>query len=83
MTRALVVLGGLLSLVGILFFLFANTPESPGGPLGRSERERIEISGDVRDGDAVVTEGAFLLKTELSPESIGAGCCEVEPARGS
>jgi hypothetical protein len=24
-----------------------------------------------------VTEGAFLLKTELSREDIGAGCCEV------
>jgi len=25
-----------------------------------------------------VTTGAFLLKTEILKESIGAGCCEVE-----
>jgi cobalt-zinc-cadmium efflux system membrane fusion protein len=51
--------------------------------LGRSDRERIEVSDGVRDGDAVVTEGAFLLKTELSRESIGAGCCEVLAKGGS
>jgi len=37
---------------------------------------RVGIEGDVDVGDAVVTTGAFILKTELSPESIGAGCCE-------
>ena len=51
--------------------------------LGRSDRERVEIRGAVRDGDPVVTDGAFLLKTELSRESIGAGCCEVGPPTGS
>ena len=51
--------------------------------LGRSDRERVEVQGDLRDGDAVVTAGAFLLKTELSRESIGAGCCEVVPQGGS
>jgi cobalt-zinc-cadmium efflux system membrane fusion protein len=51
--------------------------------LGRSDRDRIEIRGAVRDGDAVVTEGAFLLRTELSRESIGAGCCEIVPPDGS
>ncbi|MCZ7583221.1 MAG: efflux RND transporter periplasmic adaptor subunit [Deltaproteobacteria bacterium] len=50
---------------------------------GRADDDLIHIHGDVAEGDAVVTVGAFLLKTELSKESIGAGCCEIEPARPS
>ena len=57
--------------------LFTHNPAT-----GADER-LIEVRGAVQPGDAVVTEGAFLLKTELSPESIGAGCCEVEPPGGS
>lgn len=38
----------------------------------------VQIEGNVRDGDAVVTTGAILLRTEIMPGSIGAGCCEVE-----
>lgn len=30
-------------------------------------------------GDSVVTQGSFLLKTEILKGSIGAGCCEVDP----
>jgi cobalt-zinc-cadmium efflux system membrane fusion protein len=30
-------------------------------------------------GDKVVTTGAVLLRTEIMPGSIGAGCCEIEP----
>ena len=44
---------------------------------GRSDGRRVQLIGDVRVGDPVVTTGAFLLRTELSRESIGAGCCEV------
>ena len=51
--------------------------------LGRSDADLVQVRGAVREGDSVVTEGAFLLKTELSRESIGAGCCEVEPPEGS
>ena len=51
--------------------------------LGRSDAEFVQVRGAVREGDSVVTEGAFLLKTELSRESIGAGCCEVEPPGGA
>jgi cobalt-zinc-cadmium efflux system membrane fusion protein len=36
------------------------------------------VSGRVKAGDEVVTEGSFLLKTETLKESIGAGCCVVE-----
>ena len=39
----------------------------------------VHVEGNVREGDAVVTTGAVLLRTEVMPGSIGAGCCEVEP----
>ncbi len=44
--------------------------------------ERVQIEGRVQPGDAVVTTGAVLLRTEIMPGSIGAGCCEVEPPGG-
>lgn len=34
------------------------------------------VRSGLEPGEAVVTEGSFLLKTELLKESIGAGCCE-------
>lgn len=37
----------------------------------------VTIEGKVAAGDAVVTTGAVLLRTEIMPGSIGAGCCEV------
>lgn len=37
-----------------------------------------QIDGDVRAGQEVVVDGAFLLKTELKKSSIGAGCCGIE-----
>ena len=40
--------------------------------------EHVQVVGRVRAGDAVVTTGAVLLRTEIMPGSIGAGCCEVE-----
>lgn len=44
--------------------------------------EVVQVEGNLRDGDAVVTTGAVLLRTEILPGSIGAGCCEVEPLGG-
>lgn len=38
-----------------------------------------EILSGVREGEEVVTQGSFLLKTEILKGSIGAGCCEVDP----
>ena len=38
----------------------------------------VSVAGDVRVGDEVVTTGAVLLRTEIMPGSIGAGCCEVD-----
>lgn len=43
------------------------------------ESENVQVEGRVHPGDEVVTTGAVLLKTEIIPGSIGAGCCEVEP----
>lgn len=45
--------------------------------LGQAEGQRIEVTGGLSPGMEVVTTGAFLLKTEILKESIGAGCCEV------
>ncbi|MEZ4266604.1 MAG: efflux RND transporter periplasmic adaptor subunit [Myxococcota bacterium] len=45
---------------------------------GRSDGRAVQVAGNLSPGDAVVTTGAFLLRTELSRESIGAGCCEVD-----
>jgi len=50
--------------------------------VGRRKQSLVEVEGDLRPGDDVVTEGAFLLKTELSKDGIGAGCCEVEKPGG-
>ena len=43
----------------------------------------VQVEGSVRAGDVVVTTGAILLRTEIMPGSIGAGCCEVEPLGGN
>ncbi len=42
----------------------------------------VQVEGSIRHGDAVVTTGAILLRTEITPDSIGAGCCEVDPPGG-
>ena len=47
---------------------------------GRSHRRLVQVSGDLVDGELVVTTGAYLLRTELNRDGIGAGCCDVETA---
>jgi cobalt-zinc-cadmium efflux system membrane fusion protein len=49
--------------------------------LGAGDDEVVEIVSGLEPGAEVVTIGAFLLKTEIMKESIGAGCCEVEEKR--
>jgi cobalt-zinc-cadmium efflux system membrane fusion protein len=46
--------------------------------LGYETGEHYEVLRGLSGGEEVVTQGSFLLKTELKKESIGAGCCEVD-----
>jgi cobalt-zinc-cadmium efflux system membrane fusion protein len=46
--------------------------------LGIQEQDQVEVTRGIKPGEEVVTTGSFLLKTETSKESIGAGCCEGE-----
>jgi cobalt-zinc-cadmium efflux system membrane fusion protein len=46
--------------------------------LGAGDDDVVEIVSGLEPGADVVTTGAFLLKTEIMKESIGAGCCDVE-----
>ena len=46
--------------------------------LGYDTGEYYEVLQGLSGGETVVTQGSFLLKTELQKGSIGAGCCEVD-----
>jgi cobalt-zinc-cadmium efflux system membrane fusion protein len=39
----------------------------------------VEVRRGLSGGETVVTQGSFLLKTEILKGSIGAGCCEAQP----
>jgi cobalt-zinc-cadmium efflux system membrane fusion protein len=43
-----------------------------------SDGDLVAVSRGLKAGEAVVTAGSFLLKTETMKEGIGAGCCDVE-----
>lgn len=47
--------------------------------LGVATGTLYEVLSGVEAGEEIVTEGSFLLKTEILKGSIGAGCCEVDP----
>lgn len=47
--------------------------------LGIATGTVYEVLGGVGEGEDIVTQGSFLLKTEILKGSIGAGCCEVDP----
>ena len=44
--------------------------------LGHASGGQVEVLSGLDAGAEVVTTGAFLLKTEILKDSIGAGCCE-------
>ncbi len=43
---------------------------------GARTGDEVEIRAGLEEGAQVVTQGAFLMKTELLKDSIGAGCCD-------
>ncbi len=50
--------------------------------LGYKRNGYYVVTDGLPSGESVVTEGSFLLKTEILKGSIGAGCCEVDPGAG-
>lgn len=52
--------------------LYTPVPVTVGGETGGL----VEVLSGLKAGAQVVTTGAFLLKTEVLKDSIGAGCCE-------
>ena len=48
---------------------------------GEVDGDLVEVISGLQPGAEVVTTGAFLLKTEIMKESIGAGCCDLEEKR--
>ena len=49
--------------------------------LGFEADDYYEVKVGLSPGDTVVTQGSFLLKTEIMKGSIGAGCCEHGPSK--
>jgi len=47
--------------------------------LGPTAGAMVEVRRGLTGGETVVTQGSFLLKTEILKGSIGAGCCEAQP----
>ncbi len=47
--------------------------------LGPAAGTMVEVRRGLTGGETVVTQGSFLLKTEILKGSIGAGCCEAQP----
>jgi len=47
--------------------------------LGPTAGPMVEVRRGLKGGETVVTQGSFLLKTEILKGSIGAGCCEAQP----
>jgi membrane fusion protein, heavy metal efflux system len=41
-----------------------------------ASRDSVEVTWGLKAGQEVVTDGSFLLKTEIMKGSIGAGCCD-------
>jgi cobalt-zinc-cadmium efflux system membrane fusion protein len=47
--------------------------------LGIGTGTLYQVLSGISEGDTVVTQGSFLLKTEILKGSIGTGCCEINP----
>ena len=81
--RALVVPAESVQWEGCCNVVFVKTGEATFVPrkvhLGISTGNYYEVLDGLAEGEEVVTQGSFLLKTEILKGSIGAGCCEVDP----
>ncbi len=64
--------------VEVVFVRTARGVYSPRVVVRTGAGDIVNVRGRIRRGDAVVTTGAVLLRTEILPGSIGAGCCEVD-----
>jgi cobalt-zinc-cadmium efflux system membrane fusion protein len=67
----------------VVFVRTAQSTYEPRVVQRHGDSERVHVEGRVQAGDAVVAIGAVLLRTEIMPGSIGAGCCEVERPGGN
>jgi len=63
--------------------VFVKTSETTFVPrkvhLGPATGTVFEVMQGLKGGETVVTQGSFLLKTEILKGNIGAGCCEAQP----
>ncbi len=66
----------------VVFVRIAQDTYEPRVVSRHGDGERVHVEGRVQVGDNVVTTGAVLLRTEIMPGSIGAGCCEIEQPGG-
>ncbi len=51
--------------------------------LGSKHGAYFIVEDGLPDGESVVTQGSFLLETEILKGNIGAGCCETDPGADS
>jgi len=64
----------------VVFVKKSNTAYEPRKVhLGIATGSVYQVLNGVNVGEEIVTQGSFLLKTEILKGSIGAGCCEVQP----
>ncbi|MCP4589834.1 MAG: efflux RND transporter periplasmic adaptor subunit, partial [bacterium] len=71
--------------IGDLEVVFIRTAEGVYRPRvvqRHGDGERVQVAGRLQPGESVVTTGAVLLRTEIMPGSIGAGCCEAVQQKG-
>ena len=44
--------------------------------VGRKQRGFVEVLNGISTGDTIVTSGAFMLKSDILREKMGAGCAD-------
>ncbi len=86
LSGAMLVPRSALQRVGDLYVVFVRLEPGlyqPRVVQSKGDGDMVLVDGRLLPGEEVVTTGAVLLKTEVLPGSIGAGCCEIEtPEKG-